>query len=143
MRGFFLFKKPIVSGDQPQKQMLAVIIAVGGNVFLASVFLRALLFPLLHITFIVQTGIWIFLVEFFSIFVGNIDRRAFRWSFGTILSTAIFFTFIAMFAFAFGWLFLGSIYLPLIFLGSTLAKIFGRKAANQSHLVSSIPLLLG
>lgn len=129
---------------QPQKTMLALILSLIGNLSLAALFLRALLNPIAHVNFIVQMGIWIFLVEFFSIFVSGFGEKSVRFKFANILSTAIMFVIIAIFALAFGWLFLGNIYLPLIFLGSTLAKIFGKQAApGQSFREYSILLLLG
>ena len=102
-----------------------LIAAVAGNILLAGIFLRALLNPIAHVNFIVQTGIWIFLVEFLSIFVSGGMRTGFRLRFVDFFMGAIGFFTISVFALVFGWLFLGNIYLPLIFLGSTLAKIFG------------------
>lgn len=133
-----------VPTSQSQKITLALILSLVGNLFLASLFLRALLNPIAHVNFIVQTGIWLFLVEFFSIFVGEFDAKSIRFGFASILSTSFMFIIIAIFALAFGWLFLGNIYLPLIFLCSTLAKIFGKQAApGQSYREYSILLLLG
>lgn len=127
-----------VSEKQPRKTTLALILSVGGNLFLAGWFLIALLNPIAHVNFIVQTGLWLFLVEFFSIFVSGFGERSIRFRFANILSTAF------MFAIAFGWLFLGNIYLPLIFLGSTLAKIFGQQATSgESYRIYAIPLFLG
>lgn len=122
----------------------ALVLSLGGNLLLAGVFLRALLNPIAHVGFIVQTGIWIFLVEFFSIFVSGFDRKSIQIGFAGIAATAFMFFAIALFAFAFGWLFLGNIYLPLIFLGSTLAKIFGKRAVpGASAYGYAIPLLVG
>lgn len=133
-----------VSEKQLRKTTLALIISVGGNLFLAVWFLSALLNPIAHVNFIVQTGIWLFLVEFFSIFVSGFGEKSVRFGFANILSTAFMFSIIAIFAIVFGWLFLGNIYLPLIFLGSTLAKIFGQQATSgESYRVYAIPLLLG
>lgn len=144
----FKFKKfgglGFVSAGQPRKITLVLILSVGGNLFLAGWFLSALLNPIAHINFIVQTGIWIFLVEFFSIFVSGFGEKSIQFRFVNILSTAFMFSTIAIFALVFGWLFLGSIYLPLIFLGSTLAKIFGQQATSgESYRIYAIPLLLG
>lgn len=143
----FKFKKPSVLGiaiaePQPGNVMPKIILSLGSNIFLAGWFLLALLNPVSYVDFIVQTGIWLFLVEFLSIFVGGMGKVRFR--FAEILSTAIGFVTVAIFAIVFGWLFLGSIYLPIIFLGSIIAKIFGWQAmSGQSYRDYSIPLILG
>lgn len=130
--------------EAPQPgSLLALIISVGGNLALASVFLRSLLNPVAHSEFIVKTGIWLFMAEFLSIpsSGGGGLINSFRAT-GNILGSAIGFSIIAVFALTFGWAFLGNLYLPLIFLGSTLVKIFERKAIASSNLYA-IPLLLG
>lgn len=123
----------------------ALSVSLGGNIVLAGLFLRALLNPLAHAAFITQTGLWLFLVEFLSIFVAGAGRSGSRFRrVGDVVSGAAGFLVVAAFAMLFGWGFLGNIYLPLIFLGSTLTKIAGRKAAeDNSSLAFSIPLLLG
>ena len=123
----------------------ALVSSIGGNIVLAGLFLRALLDPIAHATFIAQTGLWLFLVELLSIFVsggagaGSRLKRA-----GDILNNAIGFFAVSVFALAFGWALFGNVYLPLIFLGSTFSKMIGRRAAPDRSVVTySIPLLLG
>lgn len=125
----------------------AAVLSIGSNLFLAWLFLRALLRPLANIDFIVQTGIWLFIVEFLSIFVsiGKGERTSMRLGFTGFFVGTVGFLMISAFAIVFGWLFLGNIYLPIIFLSSTLAKIFSQQATHERSevLAFSIPLLLG
>lgn len=144
----FKFKKPSLSeflpAGQPQGSISVFALSLGGNLFLAGLFLRALLNPVAHVSFIVQTGIWIFLVEFFSIFISRGAETGRKSGFLSFFTGTIGFLVISIFAIVFGWLFLGNIYLPLIFLGSTLAKIFGKRAMPDQPLqIYAIPLLLG
>lgn len=149
MNGFFKFKfKTPESADtgaasETRHSKSSAAFSVGGNFILAGWFLSALLNPLAHAVFITQTGIWLFLVEFLSIFAGGGASGRMR-RIAEMLSTAIGFIVIAIFAFAFGWLFLGNISLPIIFLWSTASKIFGARAAKaRPYLPYTIPLLLG
>ena len=132
--------------ERPRILTRAFILSVGGNFALAGLFLYALLDPISNVNFIVQVGIWLFIAEFLSIFVsGGAGRRGGRFRFGDIVSNSIGFIVIALFAFVFGFLFLGSIFLPLIFMGSVLVKLFGKKTATDlpPSTMYAIPLLLG
>jgi len=134
---------PLAPDDLPQSSTPAFALSIGGNVILAGVFLSALLDPIAHVNLIVGTGIWIFLIEFLSIFVsGGVGRAGAR--LGSIMANTVGFFVVSIFALAFGWGLFRNLSLPLIFLGSTATKVFGKKAtAEQTSGAHSILILLG
>lgn len=108
---------------------LSLIMAVGGNLFIAGLFARALFEPLQHADFIFQTGLWVFLMELFSIFLGAITfhfvlaRKDLFWA----IHTLIIFAGISTMILGFGYFVLHNIYIPGIFVVSFIAKGFGKK----------------
>ena len=125
-------------------ETISLITSLAGNLFLSGLFLSALLAPIAHVNFIIQTGIWLFLVEFLSVFVGGAGTHPQLKKIRGIFTSIVGFFAVSAFALTFGWMLLESIYLPLIFLGSTAAKILGRRATSgKSSFVYPILLLLG
>ncbi len=115
------------------KGILPLTIAVGGNMVLAGLFLRALINPLQHTDFIFRTGPWLFMAELISIFaIGFSLRRLGKINaFFAILEGGMGILFIAVFALGFGFFILQDLTIPLVFLGSIIAKAFGSKAAAE------------
>lgn len=137
--------------------VLSLIISVGGNLSLAFLFARALLFPLEHLEFVLNTGMLLFLIEFLSIHSSGMamgianqekepkerdPRIIFSSSvkgFGTqgfrtpgprqtkIILIAVYAAFTVAFGFA-----LKNAVLPLVFFVGLIAKFFGQRLSGVS-----------
>lgn len=111
---------------------LSLITVVGGNLFIAVLFVRALFGPLQHADFIFKTGLWIFFVELFSIFLSSlisprmmvIAQRNFIGAMTILLN----FVGISVMILGFGYFVLHNLYIPGVFIASFLAKGFSKKA---------------
>lgn len=138
--------------------VLSLIISVGGNLSLAFLFARALLFPLEHLEFVLNTGMLLFLIEFLGIHssgmamgIANQEKepkerdpriifsssvkgfgaqgsRALGPSQTKIVLIAVY----AIFTVAFG-LVLKNAVLPLVFFVGLIAKFFGQRLSGAEH----------
>lgn len=130
----------------------SLVISLGGNIFLVSIFARALLSPLTHADFIFKTGMMLFVVEFLSIHSGGMlgapvvegqkKKALFIRKMIGIPITFFLLGFYALFVLVFGFA-LKSWFIPLFFLVSLMMKVFSNKVTHNpfSSAISIILLI--
>lgn len=143
--------------------IISIVISVAGNLSLAWIFLRALIYPFEHAEFIFNTGLLFFLVEFLSVhssgmFInmphGRDDATAEKWLSGwsdprigkwlgvrgtKIFILSIYTLLVGIFAAVFkNW------FIPGYFFISLTSKIFGRRAIPHKWIIfAQIFIFLG
>lgn len=98
-------------------------ISVAGNLFLAVIFLNALLNPLANADFIFKTGMLLFLIEFFSVHSGVVLSSSEPGRLSRLFLLGFYSAFVISLALIFS-----NPYLPGLFLLSLAAKLFGARA---------------